>query len=92
MGGDARGECVKTASVDHVTPDPEIKRGSTGWPTRRASLGGDMDKVKIHVEGDNIMTLVAEFIEAKEELRLLGQDVQELREEVKALREELAKQ
>ena len=51
-----------------------------------------MDKVKIHVEGDNIMTLVAEFIEAKEELKLLGQDVQELREEVKALRQELAKQ
>lgn len=49
-----------------------------------------MDKVKIHVEGDNIMTLVAEFIEAKEELKLLGQDVQELREEIKALREGLA--
>ena len=54
-------------------------------------MGTNMDKVKIHVEGNNIMTLVAEFIEAKEELKLLGQDVQELREEVKALRQELAK-
>jgi hypothetical protein len=81
-----------TASVDHAAPDPEICGDQPAGPRDGPQLGTDMDKVKIHVEGNNIMTLVAEFIEAKEELKLLGQDVQELREEVKALRKELAKQ